>query len=428
VRGVPLVTTWEEAELFWAMAAARPTFAVLTNARALPREQAAAINYEVGERLARGARREGVPLRAISRSDSTLRGHFPAEPEKLAEGLGAGGLPIDCVLVCPAFPEAGRVTAGDVHWVVRDGRPTPAAETEYAQDAAFGYRSSNLLAWVRERAGATTQVASVTLEDVRGGGAEHVAERLLALGREVRYVVANAVDPADLAVLALGVDLAEEQGLRLLCRTGPSFVSARAGVATAEPLGRSEIAMPGGRGLLVVGSHTRLTTAQLERACARHDLHVVMLDVARLLDRDPAASAAAVAHAVASLRAALARGGDAALVTSRDSAHLEQRGEGTLGTAGRIADALVEIVGAVARDAQLDWLVAKGGITSHDVAVRALRVRRATVLGQLFEGRVSVWELGQGAICPGLRYVVFPGNVGDELTLAHALDRLKGLA
>jgi len=426
VRGVPLVTAWEEAELAWAMEAADPTFAVLTNTRALVRERAVAINREIGERIAVVARRLGVEVRAISRSDSTLRGHFPAEPEALAEGLASDGRPVDCVLLCPAFPEAGRVTADDVHWVIGDGRMVPVAETEYAHDAAFGYRSSNLLDWVRERAGAAATVASVTLREIRCGGAERVCELLTERARAARYVVANALDAGDLAVLALAVELAEERGLRVVCRSGPSFVSARAGAATAAPLTRREIGMPDGRGLLVVGSHTQLTTAQLQAAYANHDLHVVSLDVGTLLRSDPSTRRAAVVHATESLRSALAQV-DAALVTSRVAAHVE-RGERSLNAAAAVADALVEIVAAVACRTPLDWLVAKGGITSHDMAVRALGTRRATVLGQLFPGLVSVWELGAGAIQPGLRYVVFPGNVGDELTLARTLDRLKGLA
>lgn len=426
VRDLPLVTDWSEDELTWAMTAADPAFALLTNSRALPCERAVAINCEIGERLALVARRLGVALRVLSRSDSTLRGHFPAEPEALAAGLHEGGEPAaDAVLLCPAFPEAGRITAHDVQWVLRDGAPVPAAETEYARDPAFGYEQSNLLEWVRERAGDQATTASVSLEDVRAG-APRVAERLLALRGEARYVVANAVEPADLAVLALGVELAEQRGLRLIYRTGPSFVSARAGVATAEPLAPAEIAMPGGRGLLVVGSHTALTTAQLDAARARHDFELVTLDVADLRTPDGDATVAAVAHAVGALRAALAQG-DAALVTSRTSAHAA-RGERSLQTSNAIADALVEIVAAVARDTPLDWLVAKGGITSHDMAVRALGTRRATVLGQLFPGQVSVWELGEGGLTPGLRYVVFPGNVGDEAALAGALDCLKGQA
>jgi uncharacterized protein YgbK (DUF1537 family) len=426
VRGVPLVTRWDEPELEWAMRAAAPTFAVLANTRALPQEQAVAINAQIGERLPAVARRLGVELRAISRSDSTLRGHFPAEPEALADGLAHGGQPVDAIVLCPAFPEAGRVTAGDVHWVRRDGRHVPVAETDYAQDAAFGFRSSDLGDWVRERAGADATVASLTLADVREGGPERVAERLLAARDTARYIVANAVEATDLDVLALGLTFAERAGMRVVCRTGPSFLAARAGSATAAPLDARELALPDGRGLLVVGSHTELTNAQLREACRRHPLTVTTLDVEALLAAEGEARDALVAGVAAELRAALAQG-DAALVTSRRSAHV-RRGASSLATTAAIADALVTVVRAVVRELPLGWLVAKGGITSHDMATHALGATRATVLGQLFPGQVSVWELGEGSVRPGIRYVVFPGNVGDEQTLALALERLRGKA
>ncbi len=423
VRNVPLIARWEESELEWAMRNAAPTFAVLTNSRALDERQAAAINVEIGERLPAVARRLGLDVRVISRSDSTLRGHFPAEPEALAEGLRRAGRNTDCILLCPAFPEAGRVTIDDVHRVRQGEQLIPVGETEYAQDAVFGFSCSNLLDWVRERAGAEAQVGSVTLHDVRDGGPAAVAQRLLDLRDQARYVIANAADPADLDVLACGLALAEQQGLRVVCRTGPSFLAARAGVATAAPLDDADLAPPGGRGLLVVGSHTALTTAQLEIAQEQHALATVMLDVEALLAADDDRRDAIVSEAAARLRAALADG-DAALVTSRARSRAEDRASSRRAGAA-VADALVTVVRALVDRQPLDWLLAKGGITSHDLAVRALHARRAIVLGQLFPGQVSVWTLGSGSLRPGLRYVVFPGNVGDESALARTLDRLR---
>jgi len=253
-----------------------------------------------------------------------------------------------------------------------------------------------------------------------------IAQRLLGLRGTARYVTADAVDEADLEALALGVALAERDGARIVCRTGPSFVAARAGRRTAPPLTDDELAGPPGRGLVVVGSHTALTTAQLGRARRDHDLGVVTLDVEQLLDRDPDVAAGQTRALAGALRAALGAG-DAALVTSRRPAH-RAGGAGSLADSRRVADALVDVVAAIATDTPLSWLVAKGGITSSDMAVRALGSRRAVVRGQLFPGQISVWELGAGCRCPDLRYVVFPGNVGDEPALSATLHRLKGTA
>ena len=72
------------------------------------------------------------------------------------------------------------------------------------------------------------------------------------------------------------------------------------------------------------------------------------------------------------------------------------------------------------------WIVAKGGITSHDVAARGLGIRRAVVAGQLFPGLISVFHPAEAApAAAGLPYVVFAGNVGDDGTLAQVVDILN---
>ena len=129
-----------------------------------------------------------------------------------------------------------------------------------------------------------------------------------------------------------------------------------------------------------MGSHTALTTTQLNHATGAHRLPTVQLDVEELIADDAEHRRVVVAQAASNLRDALAAG-DAALVTSRKSAHKEP-GQASLALAATIAGTLVEIVQSVASDVPLGWLIAKGGITSHDLAVKALNARRATVLGQ----------------------------------------------
>ena len=98
----------------------------------------------------------------------------------------------------------------------------------------------------------------------------------------------------------------------------------------------------------------------------------------------------------------------------------------SLEIARTVSTAVIEVVrGAV--DARPAWVVAKGGITSHDVAVRGLGIRRATVLGQLLPGLVSVFRPVEALPqVVGVPYVVFAGNVGDESTLAHVVDLFRG--
>jgi uncharacterized protein YgbK (DUF1537 family) len=105
-----------------------------------------------------------------------------------------------------------------------------------------------------------------------------------------------------------------------------------------------------------------------------------------------------------------------AMAAGRHAVVFTSRGRTSrLGTAGDLAagrvvsDALVDVVKAIPRRPRL--LVAKGGITSCDVAIRGLGMRRALVLGQAAPG-VPVWQMGPETRFPGLRFIVWPGNVG----------------
>jgi uncharacterized protein YgbK (DUF1537 family) len=77
--------------------------------------------------------------------------------------------------------------------------------------------------------------------------------------------------------------------------------------------------------------------------------------------------------------------------------------------------------------AQPAWVLAKGGITSHDVAQRGLGIRRAEVAGQLFAGMISVFRPVDAAPeAIGMPFVVFAGNVGEDAALAAAVSVLNG--
>jgi uncharacterized protein YgbK (DUF1537 family) len=432
VHDVFVVTALDPAEYAAALADRGATCFVLTNTRSLPEGEAAALTQRVGRDLLRLAGVEQPP-ELVSRSDSTLRGHVWAEIAALQRAredvLGAS---YDGVLLAPAYLEAGRVTAGDVHWARIDGRFLPVGRTEFARDATFGYASSNLREFLAERAAAAgvrldpAEVVSIGLDDVRRGGPERVAEILEGL-KDGRFAVVNAVDYADLEVVVLGLLVAEAAGRRFLYRTGPSFVRALAGLEPQDPLTSEQVwsgrppRRGGSHGLVVVGSHVGLTSRQLAVARGAGGLSDVELDVHRLLGPDRDAHVAEVSrHVVAALE-----GSDVLLYTSRALLRGNDP-DASLAIARDTSAALVDVVRA-ALTARPAWVVAKGGITSHDVAVRGLGIRRARVLGQLLPGQVSVFEPVQAPPeVMGMPYVVFAGNVGDQDTLAYVIGVLRG--
>src|SRR6266536_1043016 len=99
VHNVPVLTDWSTEALLPEMESDRPAFFLLTNSRSVPSGEARALNRAIARNLLAASREVGRPFVVVSRSDSTLRGHFPAEPEALSEVLG----PFDAVLLVPFF-------------------------------------------------------------------------------------------------------------------------------------------------------------------------------------------------------------------------------------------------------------------------------------------------------------------------------------
>ena len=419
VHDVWVVTHWRVDDLRRALAAGEPAMYVLTNTRSLPLGEAQARVSEIAKNLLVAAREVNRPLIVVSRSDSTLRGHFPGETDALARALGDP--PFDGVCLIPFFAEGGRYTVEDVHWVEQGGKLVPAAQSAYARDAVFGYRASHLPAWVEEKAGGrirAAQVVSLSLELIRGGGPEAVAARLRRVtGGQV--VVVNAADDQDLNVFVRGVQLAE--GKRFLFRTAASFVRAAAGLA-ATPLLTAQGLLgqrPAGGGLTVFGSHVPMSSAQLAAARQLPLLEAVELRVPDVLQATQRRTA--VAEAARRLNAALAEGRDAVVFTSRELARGADPAA-DLSISQAVSAALMETVGLVHTEPR--YIIGKGGITSSDLAVHGLGMRAARVLGQVLPG-VPVWQSGAGSRWPGLPLIVFPGNVGHEQSVADLITGFR---
>ena len=118
----------------------------------------------------------------------------------------------------------------------------------------------------------------------------------------------------------------------------------------------------------------------------------------------------------------LSSGEDVLLYTSRRLV-AGSLGDESLDIGNKVSTFLTQLVGGMAIRPR--GIIAKGGITSSDTATRGLGVKKATVLGQIAPG-IPVWRLGPEAKFPGLIYVIFPGNVGNEHTLKEVYLKLKG--
>ncbi|MCB0105982.1 MAG: hypothetical protein KDE53_08730, partial [Caldilineaceae bacterium] len=244
VYDLPVLTEWTVEALTAEFQRKTPTFYILTNSRALPLPEAQALNATIAHNLLAAAQVTGTDFAVVSRSDSTLRGHFPGETDAL---VGALGQQVDATLIIPFFLEGGRYTINDIHWVAEGDQLIPAAATPFAKDAAFGYRHSDLRAWVEEKTGgavAAADVATVTLDEIRRGGPDAVARKLLSLPAGAICAI-NCAATRDMEVFVSGLLQAEGQGKHYLYRTAATFVQVRAGLAPKAPLTAAALSSTG---------------------------------------------------------------------------------------------------------------------------------------------------------------------------------------
>jgi uncharacterized protein YgbK (DUF1537 family) len=423
VYNVPVLTEWSPTALGTVLAEPGAIVYVLTNSRSLSLPQAQALNREIASNLRAASTATGRDFVVVSRSDSTLRGHYPGEVDALIAGLDQS---FDGTLIIPFFAEGGRLTVHDTHYVTEGDWLLPAAETEYARDATFGYQNSNLRAWVCEKHQGKIQpqdVITIPLTDLRSGGPEVVAATLNRVSAGGICTV-NVVTYRDMEVFVVGLLQVEAAGKRFVYRTAASFVRVRGGLAPRSLLTAADLAVSKGKkaGLIIVGSHVKKSTVQIEAAKSLPGMTPLAVSVAKLLDdggRD-----AEIRRVVTRVNEALGAGLDTLVYTSRELVTGSDHAS-TLQIGQRISTGLVAIVDHLSTTPA--WLIAKGGITASDIATKGLGVQRAEVLGQALPG-IPIWRTGQESRWPGLVYVVFPGNVGGPAALAEMVQILRGEA
>jgi uncharacterized protein YgbK (DUF1537 family) len=292
--------------------------------------------------------------------------------------------------------------------------------TEFARDPAFSYKNSNLKAWVEEKTNGLVKakdVLSISLKLLREGGPEAVAEELLSASDRLPIIV-NAACYEDLEVLALGIISAEEKSKKFIYRCAASFIKARGGFEDRPLLNYQDLAPGDGPGLIVAGSYVEKTSRQLKRLldsglAVGIELRVQELQNTKSREKETQSVSEMVNQK-------LAAGTNTVLYTSRklhtDSTQNFQE------TGNIIMRTLCEVVRRI--HFRPGYIVVKGGVTSIELARKALNVKEAFAMGQILGG-VPVWRLGPEARWSGIPYVVFPGNVGDDNALLRVVQILR---
>ena len=418
VHGCLLLTRWDPDTLVEALKDDSPLFFVLSNTRGMGAEEAAAVTREICVNLRDALDRleaEGQPIRPVivSRSDSTLRGHYPVGTDVIAEELG----PFDAHFLVPAFFEGGRVTRDLTHYLIVDGEPVPVHETEFARDSVFGFTTAFMPDYVEEKTAGrikADEVERFALADVRSD----IGERLHALSGNQCCVV-DGERQSDLDGFARQVLATAADGKRFLFRSAASLLTAFAGLPP-QPVAPGEMSryVRGGRpGVILMGSHVGKSTRQLEHLIEHTGILPLEIELDRMLADEPAL----LANISEKLGQAQADGKGVVLYTSRGERGFPTKSE-RLAFGDRVSNLLVRIVHDL--PSEIGFLVSKGGITSNDTLSKGLELRTARVLGQVRAGCSVVRCPDDHPRFPNLPVVIFPGNVGGDDALTEVYQIL----
>lgn len=419
VHSCLLLMQWDVETLRLGLRDTAPIFFVLTNTRACTPEAAATKTRTVCQNLKQAIALEGIQdFLVVSRSDSTLRGHYPIETDVIATELGG----FDAHFLTPAFFEGGRFTRDSIHYLKVDGREVPVHETEFARDSVFGYHHSYLPDYVAEKTQgriAAPTVVRFTLTDVRAG----VRDRLLQL-TDNQCCVVDAETQADMNHFAADILATAAQGKRFLFRSAASLLTALADLPP-QPIAPADMASyvrDGQPGAVIVGSHVKKTTEQLQDLLAAPGIVGIEVDVARLRADDPvAAHRQLLAEIWQQASQAHAAGNTAVIYTSRDELTFDDVAT-RLKFGERVSALLMDSIRHL--PVTIGFLISKGGITSNDTLSDGLALRTANLLGQVIPGVSMVRTPADHPQFPNLPVVLFPGNVGNRTALATVYQRL----
>lgn len=377
---------------------------IQTNSRALTEEEAVALVREIRAYVDDAAARLNARIHIVLRGDSTLRGHVVAESRAIAGD--------EAVMVfVPAFPEGGRVTRDGVHYLRTHEALVPVGETEYARDPVFGFGTSDLVTFVRERSRSDVACVRVPLRDVRAGG----TERAVLDAPPGAVVLPDAETDADIAAIAAGVEAAWNRR-PVIVRSAAPLAARLAGVVSVGRLDPATL-LSAGSTLVVCGSHTDGAREQVARLAELVGAPTI-IDSARAVRDAHAEGERAAAEEVRRRRP----GGVRFLATERE----RREDHGGLEHGAAVMSALVAGARSLV-DGDVTTVVTKGGITSADVIGRGLGAHEARVLGQVRPG-ISVWRVSRSGLAPSrdaiagfLDCIIVPGNMGHPEILVDAV-------
>jgi len=212
---------------------------------------------------------------------------------------------------------------------------------------------------------------------------------------------------------------AAAEGKRFLFRSAASLLSSLAKLPP-QPIDADHMASyvrDGRAGAVIVGSHVKKTTSQLNELLMQEDIVPLEVDVERIPD-DRAVLLEEILKAAVDAHTS---NKTPVVFTSRTEKTFADQ-QKRLAFGENVSAFLMDVVRKL--PPSIGFLISKGGITSNDVLSTGLALRTSRVVGQILAGCSVVRCPAEHPRYPNLPVVIFPGNVGDEHALALVYKRL----
>lgn len=426
VHGVSVYTDWTKESIRSGFQEENSMFFILTNSRGLTEPETILIHNEIAENIAVVAKETKKEFILISRGDSTLRGHYPIETITLKDKIEKHSqLNFEGEVIVPFFKEGGRFTIDNVHYVKYGSELIPAGSTEFAKDKTFGYKSSHLGEWCEEKTLGKYNAEDsiyITIEDLRSLQYEKIIDTLKSV-QNFNKVIVNAIDYIDIKIFAICIINAILSGKEFLFRSAAALPKIIGGISDVPLLGKEDMILNKNArgGIILVGSHVKKTTEQLKYLRDNTmGIEFIEFDVNRIFEKGGLEEE--VKRITAIVEICIYNGQTVTVYTSRNLLALNTEDKNKILEASvNISNSLVQIINKLSTAPK--FIIAKGGITSSDVGTKALKVKKAKVMGQIEPG-IPVWMTGNESKFPGLPYIIFPGNVGEENTLNTIVNKL----
>ena len=421
IHGCLLLTCWNPVALEKAFRDNLPFFYILTNSRAYAPPKVKKIIAQITKNILTVNQFFDYRIAFISRSDSTLRGHFPLEINTILQYWEPNfHLKIDAIFMIPAFFEGNRITYNNTHFIRSNTGDIPTHQTEFAKDSIFGYASSYLPTYIEDKTKRhikAGQIRYISISMLKPERKKNLSAFLANLQNR-QMVIVNATNYEQLNSFSEAVLAMMKMGKNFLFQSAASLVKSLT-KNPDQPLLSHQMISKKGPGLFIIGSYVNQTTQQLQMLLDNTSVFPLEISVNKIMIQKNYQDYLLIIRQ--KIIQTMQANKTPVVFTTRKEIFPSSKKERIL-LGQKISIFLSELVKKL--PVQPSYLVAKGGITSHQILSEGLQVKESRVLGQILPG-IPVISLPHTHQYSNLPFIIFPGNVGDKNALVDIFRKLN---